>query len=183
MAAAPQAQTTGTLTPADENAGPGAFPPFDPANIAPQLVWLAILFGALYLLMSRIALPRVAGILEQRAGRISSDIDQAHAMQQQADEAGAAYDSTLADAKGRAQALAAQTHARLSGESEAKRSALETELNAKLATAEATIEATKAQAMSNVGAIATDAASAIVGRLMGRPADTAAIAKAVAAFV
>ncbi|HEY8580860.1 MAG TPA: F0F1 ATP synthase subunit B', partial [Beijerinckiaceae bacterium] len=79
------------------------FPPFDTATFAGQLFWLAIIFGGLYYVMSRVALPRVAAILENRQSRIAGDLEAASAAQKSADEAGAASEKTLADAKANAQ--------------------------------------------------------------------------------
>lgn len=146
----------------------GAFPPFDAHNFLPQLIWLVIIFGALYWLMSRIALPRVQDILDARRARIAQDLESARAMQSQAEAAGEAYGKTLVDAKGRAQALAQQTHDALHAQSETRRHALESDLNGKLAAAEAQIADTKTRAMSNVEAIARDAAAAIVQHITGR---------------
>lgn len=171
----------GVQAPAPAESRSSDFPPFDATNFAPQLVWLALAFGALYLLMSRIALPRVEGILKERSAHISADIAAAIAMQKQADAAGAAYEKTLAEAKARAQATAQETHARLAAESQAKRKLLEDDLGAKLAAAEAEIAATKAQAMSNVEAIAREAAAAIIEHITGQGAEAEEIAKAVAA--
>ncbi|UDL96340.1 F0F1 ATP synthase subunit B' [Lichenihabitans sp. PAMC28606] len=158
----------------------GVFPPFDAHNFVPQIIWLVIIFGALYWLMSRIALPRVENILEARRGRIEGDLSDARSMQDQAHAAGVSYDKTLADAKGRAQAMAQQTHDALHAESEAKRHALETALNAKLATADAQINETKTRAMSNVETIARDTASAIVQHLTGTAPSAEAVAAAAA---
>jgi F-type H+-transporting ATPase subunit b len=157
------------------------FPPFDTTHFPSQLLWLVITFGALYLLMSKIALPRVAGILETRQAKITGDLDSATAMQKQAEDAGKAYDRTLADAKGKAQALAQETHAKLAAETESNRKALDADLNAKIAAAEAQIVDTKARAMANVDEIARDAATAIVQHLTGQTPDAGAIAGAVAA--
>ena len=173
--------TAGTQVPGGAAHEGGAFPPFDANNFAPQLVWLAITFGALYFLMSRVALPRVASILDNRQKKIATDLDDATKMRGKADEAGAAYEKTVAEAKGRAQATAQQTRDKVAAESDARRKALEAELNAKLATAETQIAATKAQAMSNVGAIAEEAAAAIVQQITGAAADPSKIAAAVAA--
>jgi F-type H+-transporting ATPase subunit b len=63
----------------------GAFPPFETSTFASQILWLAIAFGLLYWLMSRLALPRVAGILEGRAGAIASDVKAAQAMKAESD--------------------------------------------------------------------------------------------------
>ena len=67
--------TTGTQVPGAGHAD--VFPPFDTTHFPSQLLWLVITFGALYLLMSKIALPRVAGILENRQSKITSDLDSA----------------------------------------------------------------------------------------------------------
>jgi F-type H+-transporting ATPase subunit b len=177
-ASASDALPAGIVDNPDAGHQAAVFPPFDAHNFLPQLIWLAIIFGALYWLMSRIALPRVEGILEARKTRIAKDLDDSRAMQDQAQAAGVAYDKTLADAKVRAQALAQQTHDQLHAESESKRHALETELNTKLAAAEAQISDTKTRAMGNVDSIARNTASAIVQHLTGRSPSAEAISAA-----
>jgi F-type H+-transporting ATPase subunit b len=156
------------------------FPPFDAHSFASQIVWLVIIFGALYWLMSRVALPRVENILDARKHRLATDLDDAAAMQAQAKAAGEAYDKTLADARARAQSMAQAQHDKLNAESDAKRHTLEDELNGKLAAAETQIAATRARAMSNVATIAEDAAMALVDHLTGRTPDRAAVSAAVA---
>src|SRR6478736_5904177 len=147
--------TTTTASTAHPAEAHGNFPPFDSSTFGSQLVWLALAFGALYLLMSKVALPRVASILEERHNRVSSDLDQAAKLKAET------------DAKAKAQAIAGETNARLAAETDERRKALEADLNAKLASAEAQIVAGKTKAMSNVRGIAVDTATAIVERLMG----------------
>jgi len=160
--------------------GEPSFPPFDLVNFAPMLIWLALSFGALYLLMSKIALPRVHTILQARAHKISADIADAGKLHAQAAAARAAHEKLVNDAKSEALALAQETHAKLLAEAESRRSGLESELNAKLAASEAQITEMKSRAMSNVEAIAGEAATAIVQRITGKPADQDAIARAIA---
>ncbi len=145
-----------------------AFPPFATETFAGQLLWLVITFALLYILLSKLVLPRLTGIIENRRAMIAKDLDDAAAMKTRAEEAGASYEKALAEAKGRAQALAQETRAKLSAESDAKRKALEADLNSRLAESEATIAARKAEAMSHVREIARDTASAIIERLTGR---------------
>ena len=164
----------GVLDNPDAGHQANVFPPFDAHNFVPQLIWLVVIFGLLYWLMSRIALPRVEGILEARRSRIARDLDDARTMQDQAHAASVAYDKTLAEAKAGAQALAQATHDKLHAEAEARRHGLEAELNTKLAAAEKQIGETKDKAMSNVAGIARDAASAIVQHITGTaPSDDA----------
>ncbi|MDX7949984.1 F0F1 ATP synthase subunit B [Lichenihabitans sp. Uapishka_5] len=158
----------------------GVFPPFDSHAFLPQIIWLVLIFGALYWLMSRVALPRVEGILEARKHRLAKDLGEAAAMQAQAKAAGETYDKTLADARVRSQTLAQEQHDKLHATSEAKRHAVEADLNAKLATAEAQIQETRTRAMSNVATIAEDAAAAIVDHLTGRAPDRQQVSAAVA---
>jgi F-type H+-transporting ATPase subunit b len=171
----------GTGTPAGGGHGETSFPPFDPVNFTPMLIWLSLSFGLLYLLMAKIALPRVESILHARAHKITKDIGEANAFRVRSEEAAAAHDKTIADAKAKALALAQETHARLNAETEANRVALEGELNARLAASETQILEMKAKAMGNVEAIASEAAAAIVRHITGKPADNEAIARAIAA--
>ncbi|MBX9759874.1 MAG: F0F1 ATP synthase subunit B' [Beijerinckiaceae bacterium] len=165
-------------------ATPGAavdkvFPPFDSSTFASQLFWLAITFGALYYALSKIAIPRVAEILETRSARIAGDLDAAVGAKKAADEAGAAYEKSLADAKATSQKTVQSLRDQLAAEADARRKALEADLNTKLAAAETQIGAMKAQAMTNVSAIAADAAAAIVRQISGRDADRKLIEDAV----
>jgi F-type H+-transporting ATPase subunit b len=157
----------------------GGFPPFDFSTYASQLVWLALAFVLLYVLMSRLALPRVAAILDARQAKIAADLAEASRLKTEADAAGEAYAKALAEARGRAQAMASEARERLVGETDRSRRAVEDRLSARLAAAEKTIGATKAAAMGHVRDIATDAAAAIVQRLIGKSVAAKTVAKAV----
>jgi F-type H+-transporting ATPase subunit b len=172
--AAPAAHTE---VPSEGHKAP--FPPFQRETFASQLVWLAIAFVALYLVVAKLALPRVGGIFAARRERVESDIGEARRLREEADAALAAYDKALADAHGRGRGIASEMHTRLVAEGETRRKALEAELNAKLAEAEKQIAATKQAAMANVRGIATEAAAAIVERLIGSAPAEPAVAAAV----
>jgi F-type H+-transporting ATPase subunit b len=159
----------------------GAFPPFNPTTFASQLIWLVITFVFLYVMMSKVALPRVGRIIEQRQKRIDDDLADAGKLKVQSDEAIAAYEKALADARARAQLIANETRDRQAAEAAKTRKRLEGELNVKLAVAEKSIAATKQAAMANVRGIAADAAKAIVERLIGSVPDDAAVEAAVTA--
>ena len=151
-----------------------AFPPFNATTFASQLVWLAITFVFLYVMMSKVALPRISAIIERRQKRIDDDIADAGKLKLQSDEAIAAYEKALADARARAQTIANETRDRQAAEAGKTRKRIEDELNLKLADAEKSIAATKKAAMANVRGIAADATKAIVERLIGLvPADAA----------
>ena len=158
----------------------GGFPPFQSQTFASQLIWLAIAFVLLYLLMAKWALPQVGAIIENRQKHIDDDIAEAGRLKAQSDAAVAAYEKALADARARAQAIANEMRDKQAAAADATRKSLEGELNVKLAEAEKSIAATKEAAMANVRAIAEDAARAIIERLIGSAPSDKAVAAAVA---
>ena len=177
MAQNPKTITSTEHVPASEHGG--GFPPFQKETFASQIVWLVITFVALYLLISRIAIPRIGGIFAERDKRIQGDFADAQRAKEESEAALAAYEKALADARNRAQAIGAEIRDKLHAEAEERRKALEAKLNAQLAEAEKTIATTKAGAMANVRGIAVETASAIVERLIGTAPPAPAVAAAV----
>lgn len=157
-----------------------AFPPFKSQHFPSQLFWLALTFILLYVLMSRIALPRIGGILTARSKHIADDLAAAQRLKDQSDAANATYQKSLADARARAQGIANDTREQQAAEAAATNKKLEAQLHEKLAAAEQSIAATRSAAMGNVGSIASDTAAAIVERLIGTVPAQGDVAAAVA---
>ncbi len=155
------------------------FPPFQKDTFASQLVSLLIAFALLYLIVSRLALPRVGKTIDDRQNAIEGDLAAAQSLKDQSDNALKAYESELAGARSRAQAIGAETRDKLNAASEAQRKTLEDQLSVKLADAEKTIASTREAAMSNVRGIAAEAAAAIVQRLTGMLPESKAVDSAV----
>ncbi|MDE1936928.1 F0F1 ATP synthase subunit B, partial [Bradyrhizobium sp.] len=169
----------GTTAHTEADGGHKEFPPFEKNTFASQLVSLAIAFVALYLIVSKFALPRVGGVLDARQNKIDGDLAEAQKLKEQSDSAIKAYESELAAARSRAQAIGAENREKLNAQSEAERKTLEERLSQKLADAEKTIASTRAAAMSNVRGIAADTAAAIVQRLTGVAPDGTSVGRAV----
>jgi F-type H+-transporting ATPase subunit b len=160
-----QAQTKATT---ESHGGAKApFPPFNSETYVSQVIWLVIAFVALYVLLSRVALPRVESIFAARSGKMKGDLDAADRLRAESEAAIEAYEKALAEARSNAQAIASATRADFAAKSGAKKKELEAALAKKLADAERQIETTKKAAMANVRGIARDAAAEIVKRLVG----------------
>jgi F-type H+-transporting ATPase subunit b len=153
------------LEPADGYAD--VFPPFDSAHFGSQLLWLALTFVFLYVVMSRIALPRIGGILETRRTRIEGDLKEAERLRVETERALAAYEAALAEARQNAHAIAEETRSSIKADIDNKRTMVEGDLSARVAEAEARIQVTKTSALGNVDAIAAETAQALVARLIG----------------
>jgi len=156
-------------------------PQLNPLDWAPQIIWLLVTFGVLYLLMVWIALPRIGAVIETRAAHIAADLASADKLRRETEEAIAAYEQALAEAKQKAHAIIEEGRTKLKAESDAERTKLDKELSAKSEEAEARITKAKVSAMKEVNAVAADVASDIVRKLLGTAPAKADIEKAVSA--
>lgn len=148
----------------EENA---VFPPFDFATFPSQILWLAITFGIFYLVVKRVIVPRVGSILEDRHDRIAQDLDEAERLRNEADEAIAAYERDLAEARAEARSIAAAAAEKARAETAAEREQLEAELAGKLAEANERILKVREDALKEVGSIAQETTTEIVTHLIG----------------
>lgn len=155
-------------------------PQLDFSTWPSQLIWLAITFSALYILISKFALPKIGGTIEQRQNRIATDLDEAQRLKDDTEKAIAAYEAALAEAKAKAHGIAQETRDILNAEMDEERAKLDAQLNARMVEAETRIAKTKADALKNVEQVAIDTASAIVKQLIGTKTSAAAIKKAIA---
>ncbi len=154
-------------------------PQLNPLDWAPQIIWLVITFGILYVLMVKVALPRIGGVIEARAAHIAKDLAEADRLRRETEAAIAAYEQALAEAKQKAHAIIEQGRGKLKEELAAERDKLEKTLAKKSEEAEARIAAAKAAAMKDVNTVAADVAADIVRRLIGVGSAKAEVEKAV----
>ncbi len=154
-------------------------PQMEFGDYAPQLIWLAITFIAFYVLMARIALPRIADVLEQRQLRVANDLEQAGELRDEAAKALEAYEATLAEARDQAHAIALKARDQIAAEAEKQRAAFETELDARIADEEARIAKAIAEVEGHVRDVAISIAQAAGMKLLGEEMPADALARAV----
>ena len=157
------------------------FPPLDPSTFAPQLIWLALTFTALYVILSRFALPRVGEVIEERRDRIKRDLDTAERLKDDTQKALKAYEKSLGDARANASGIAKETRDRLSSDSDKEKAAIDKQIAAKLAEADTRILATKSKALASVNDVAADTAGAVVRQLIGADVSADEIKRALTA--
>lgn len=141
------------------------FPPFDASTFTSQLFWLAITFILLYIFLSRVFLPKIGNVIEERKGKIASDIDDAARMKSEADESVLEAEKQLATARAEARASAEKTRAEIDERISEASAAKAAELDAKLSEAEGRIDQLKTQAMASVSGIAVETTASILSRL------------------
>jgi len=141
------------------------------STFIPQLVWLAITFTILYVLMGRVGLPRVRAAIERRRERVDGDLGRAAALKSEAEATLAAYERTLAAARAAAPETLRLTGERLAAEAAERQRQLAATLAAQIAAAEQRIAAGKEQAAAEIRDIAADVAASIVEKLTGLAPD------------
>ncbi|CUH74841.1 F0F1 ATP synthase subunit B' [Tropicibacter naphthalenivorans] len=146
--------------------------------IGNQVFWLIITLVVIFLILSKIALPRIASVLAERQGTITNDIAAAEELKRKSEEAEAAYQQALTDARTEAQAIAQKTRDDIKADLDAAMAKADADISAKAAESEAAIAEIRNSAMENVEIVAKDTAAAIVAALGGK-ADDAKIAAAV----
>ena len=156
----------------------GGFPPFKTETYPSQLFWLAISFAALFLVLWRIAGPRINGVITMRRGAINDDIAKADKARGDAEAASAAYQTALAGARARAQSLAEENRQALNAEIAKAKAGAEAEAGRAIAGAEARIAQMREDAKTHVTRAAAEAAIAIVARLTGETVSEAEVAAA-----
>jgi F-type H+-transporting ATPase subunit b len=142
-------------------------PQFEFSYWGGQIVWLALVFGVLYVLFARVFIPRIRKVADERAATISSAVASARSVQAEADAQAEAARLALNDARDHAHRTAAEAKAKAASESKARQAVLEAELNQKLAEAETRIRASREAAMAGVAGVAHETAAAIIEKFTG----------------
>lgn len=148
-------------------------------DFPPQLIWLAITFIVLYVLMSRLALPRVGGIIAARRTKIDTDLEKATTMKAEAEAVIAAYERALANARQAAQATLKETTDKLAAAAAERQKVLSDKLSAETAAAERRIADAKNGALADLKSVAADVARSAVGKLTGENVDGGRVAAAI----
>ena len=154
-------------------------PQLDFSTYLPQVFWLVVTFIALFLIMWKIAVPRIANSLEARQKRIEDYLDRAADAKKEAEETLAAYEHAMSEARTKAQVILGAASKKITEDAEAREAELTEELNRKFADSEAGIQQAIDGAMGNVRDIAVDVAADALGKLTGEKPDDTTLAKAV----
>jgi F-type H+-transporting ATPase subunit b len=169
-----------TETDAAKAAESGGLPQLDFSTFPNQIFWLLVTLVVIYLVLSKVALPRIASVLAERQGTITNDIAAAEELKAKAAAAEQAYDKALADARAEAQKIAGETKAEIQAEVDAAMAKADAEIAARTAESEARITEIRAGAAAAIKDVAQDTAKEVVSA-MGVDIDAAAIKAVVTA--
>ncbi|MEM1074088.1 MAG: F0F1 ATP synthase subunit B' [Pseudomonadota bacterium] len=163
---------------ADAAASAPGMPQLDFSTWGNQIFWLVITLVVIYTVLSKVALPRIAEILSERQGTITNDIAAAEDLKAKAQEAEAAYEKALVDARNEAHRIVAEAKAEIQKDLDEAIAKADAEIGAKAEESEKAIAEIRAGAADAVQQVARDTAKDIVAA-MGGKADAKAVDAAV----
>ena len=158
-------------------------PQLDTAFMPNLIFWLVLTMLAIYWILSRIALPRISGIIEDRRTAIANDLDTAAELKAKAEEAEATYEQALKDARAEAQRIAAETKAEIQAELDTAVAKADAEISAKAAESAGRIDEIRAGATQAVEDVAKDIAADLIGAVSPVKGDAKAVATAVSSVL
>ena len=156
-------------------------PQLDFSTFPNQIFWLIVTLVVLYLVLSRVALPRIATVLSERPGAIQRDLDKAEEMKRSAIEAENTYNKALADARAKANDIVNEAKSEIQKDLDKAIAKADLEISAKAVESEKAISAIRDSAVQSVEEVANITANNIVDAILPEAADTKTIKAAVAA--
>lgn len=156
-------------------------PQLDFSTFAPQLIWLAITFGALFLILTFAILPRIGGTLETRHRRIEDDLAAAERLRDDAAQALEAYEEALSEARSKAVSLAQQVRQEMQSEMDRQKAEVDREIATRMAEADTRISAAQNQAMANVNDMVASLVVDVVEAVARKSVDQSKVDAAVSA--
>ena len=170
-------------TNSDEAAGAAqavGMPQLDITTWANQIFWLLVALVVIFLVLWRVALPRIGAVLAERRGTITNDLAAAEELKLKAVAAEKAYNDALAAARVEAGRIVAKAKADIQADLDAAIAKADAEISAKTAESEKRLSEIRAGAQEAVSAVALDTTGALVSAFGGAN-DGAAVKAAVAA--
>src|SRR6266851_222691 len=158
-------------------------PQLDLSTFPSQIFWLAVFFVVLYVLMKRLALPKIEKIIEERRARVEGDLDKAGQMKSEAEAVIAAYEKALADARHQAQLTMKETSDKLGAIAAERQRQAGAVIAERTTAAEKRIAAAKSAALADLRAVAVDVARSAAAKLVGSAVDEARAGAAVDAVL
>ncbi|QRZ15327.1 F0F1 ATP synthase subunit B' [Paracoccus methylovorus] len=143
-------------------------PQLDFTTFGNQIFWLLVILAVIYWVLSRIALPRIGGVISDRQGAITGDLMAAEEFKQKAKEAEAAYDKALLDARAEAQKIVAANKAEIQKELDAAIAHADAEIAARSAESEKRIGEVRASAIEDARSVAREVTAALVENFGGK---------------
>ncbi|MFL2889832.1 MAG: hypothetical protein ACJZ4O_03155 [Pelagibacteraceae bacterium] len=161
------------------NAAEAGMPQLDPEFWASQAFWLILVFTSLYLIISKIFIPKIKNGLEDRENKIKDDLDNAKSFKENADIKQKDYDLIMNNAKKEVQKILFESRNKLTSDIQLKKKKFENEIDKEIKKVQEEILNLKRDSIQDVEKISTEITSNIIENISGDKLNESSIKAAI----
>ena len=154
----------------------GGMPQLNPEFWISQIFWLTLTFGILYIVLSKLILPKISANLELRKSQIQENIEAAEKQRENSESKLKEYDEIIQKSKLEAKNIFKETRDKALKDINSKREVLESEIDKEIKKAEDEINFLKKSAPEKINKIAIETSSEILKKLLGADVNSSSIA-------
>ena len=142
-------------------------PQLNPEFWISQIFWLTLIFGSLYILLSKLILPKISYNLEARKSQIAENIEEAEKKREESDKKLKDYEKIISDARNEAKILFSQTRQKILRDINNKKENLEKEIDDEIEKAENEILNLKKKSPEKINKIAIETSADLIKQIIG----------------
>jgi len=153
----------------------GGMPQLNPEFWISQIFWLTITFGILYVVLSKLILPKISTNLEIRKSQILDNIEAAEKQREESDLKIVEYEKIVQNSKNEAKNYYKQAREKLMKDINLKKESLDKELGEEIQKAESEIQELKDRAPDKISKIAVETSKDLLHQLIGENVNSSSI--------
>ena len=153
----------------------GGMPQLNPEFWISQIFWLTITFGILYVILSKLILPKISANLESRKSQISDNIEAADKQREESESKLKEYDEVISKSKIDAKKIFYQAREKALKDINIKREFLDKQIDEEVKKVEEEIKILRLEAPAKINKIAIEASSELIRKLIGAELNNSSI--------
>jgi F-type H+-transporting ATPase subunit b len=150
-------------------------PQLDPTYWASQAFWLILIFTLLYLVLSKMFIPKIKESIDDRENKIKDDLDEAQELKTISDKKFNEYEIIIENAKKEFQKIIFESKNKLNTDIQNKKKKIELEIESELKNAEKEIEDLKKESLTSISIISKEMTLKIIEKVSGEPLNQSSI--------
>ena len=153
----------------------GGMPQLNPEFWISQIFWLTITFGILYVILSKLILPKISANLESRKSQISDNIEAADRQREESELKLKEYDEVISKGKIEAKKIFYQAREKVLKDINTKKEVLDKQIDEEVKKVEEEIKILRLEAPTKINKIAIEASSELIQKLIGAELNNSSI--------
>ena len=153
----------------------GGMPQLNPEFWVSQIFWLTLTFGILYVVLSKLILPKISNNLEARKSQILENIEAAEKQREGSEAKLKEYEEIISKSKLEAKNIFSQSREKVIKDINAKKEVLDKQIDEEISEAEQEINSLRESAPNKINTIAIETSSELIQKLIGAEVNNSSI--------